>query len=423
MSHAAGRVILSCVALFAAIIPIALAQAPAPPSAGQVTAQIPEGLITRPKEIMAANVGAEVLWNDLLVTRPGGRMRVTLLDTSVLNVGPGASLRVTKHDLRTRETEVTLTYGKMRSRVAKESDPKKFEVKTNTAVLGVVGTDFYTESSLVRTAVVVYEGIVRVRSIDPAIPGETLVHAGESLVIGLGQPPGPARPATAAELNDSLRETEVGTPLPTPSLPALASGQPPTPPPTAPSLAPATRTAAGGGADPWRSAWQIYGQGFSADQVMRQGSQQHRMRMYMRENASRMEMSQQGQQIITIVRFDRGVAWTLMPDQQMYMETSLDPSAQRNVAAAMRDSGAQSETEMLGIEQVGGYQCQKYRYRTTSQGQTYTGTVWTALSLNGFPIKIVDDKSGAVIEYENIRLGPPDASLFEVPPGYRKVTY
>jgi hypothetical protein len=106
----------------------------------------------------------------------------------------------------------------------------------------------------------------------------------------------------------------------------------------------------------------------------------------------------------------------------MYMETSLG-STQRDMTAAMRDPDARTETEMLGIEQVGGYQCQKIRYRTTHQGQTYTGTMWSALALNGFPIKMVHDQTGTVIEYENIRLGPPDASLFELPPGYRKMTY
>jgi len=404
------------------LAPGASALGQAAQSAGEVTAQIPEGLITRPKEITAASVGAEVLWNDLLVTRPNGRLRVTLRDTSVLNVGPGSSFRVVRHDEHTHETQVTLTYGKMRSRVAKESTGEKFEVKTNTAVLGAVGTDFYTESTLMRTAVVVYEGVVRARSIDPAIPGETLVNAGETLVIGLGQPPGPARPATAAELNDSLQETEVGPPLPVPSLPALAGQQPQTQPPPAPTSAPTPSAPASGGGNVWKAGWEVYGQGFSADYVVTQGSERHRMKMYMREGASRMEMSQQGQQFITIVRHDRGVAWTLMPDQQMYMETALG-AAQRDVAASLRDSSATSETEMLGIEQVGQYRCQKIRYRTTTQGQTYTGIVWSALELNGFPVKMLAEQSGTVVEYENIRLGPPDAALFEIPPGYRKMTY
>ncbi len=419
MSHATTRITIACVALFAATIPIALAQGQASQSAGQVTAQIPEGLITRPKEIQAANVGADVLWNDLLVTRPGGRMRVTLLDTSVLNVGPGASLRVTKHDVRTRETEVTLTYGKMRSRVAKESDPKKFEVKTNTAVLGVVGTDFFTESSLLRTAVVVYEGIVRVRSIDPAIAGETLVHAGESLVIGLGQPPGPARPATAAELNDSLRETEVGPALPVPPLPALGSQQPvtqaQTPAPT-PTLATPAPQPTGG--EPAKFSLPP----FSADQITSQGGQvQNRSRIYMHDKLYRMEMEQAGQKSIVIMRYDRQVMWILTPSQNTYMEMALQTG--RSMIEAAQDPNTRMERELLGQEKVGPYTCKKYRVRITSGANTWTGIHWYAPELKDFMVKMLDEGSGFATEYQNISLTPPDPSLFELPPGYRKMTY
>ena len=161
--------------------------------------------------------------------------------------------------------------------------------------------------------------------------------------------------------------------------------------------------------------------------VITTSGQQMRMKTYMRGQDYRMEMNQQGQQIISILRPSRGVMWTLMPDQQMYMEVSLAgmpaAAAQTGFAEAMRDSADRAQTEMLGIEQVGPYRCQKYRYRSSHQGQTFTGLVWSALELNGFPVKIVEEKNGTVVEYQNIRLGPPDPSLFEVPSGYRKMSY
>ena len=415
-----SRSIIVSLALTGLILPGLLALGQAAQSAGEVTAQIPEGLITRPKEIMAASVGAPVLWNDLLVTRPGGRMRVTLRDTSVLNVGPAASLRVTKHDVRTGETEVTLTYGKLRSRVAKESDQQKFEVKTNTAVLGVIGTDFFTEATLIRTAVVVYEGVVRVRSLDPAIPGETLVHAGERLEIGLGQPPGPARPATAAELNDSLQETEVGPPLPVPSLPALGSQQPPaqTPPPPTPSSTPPTSAPQPAGGEPAKFSLPP----FSADQIMSQGGQvQNRSRVYMHGNLYRMEMEQQGQKSIVIMRYDRQVMWILTPSQNTYMEMALQTG--RSMIEAAQDPNTRMERQPLGQEKVGPYNCQKYRVRVTSSGNTWTGIQWTAPELKNFMVKWLDESTNTVIEYQNISLTPPDPGLFELPSGYRKMTY
>jgi outer membrane lipoprotein-sorting protein len=411
--------VLVVLSFLAFLVPGLFALGQVTQSAGEVTAQIPEGLITRPKEIMAASVGVEVLWNDLLVTRPGGRLRVTLRDTSVLNVGPGASLRVTKHDLRTGESEITLTYGKMRSRLAKESDQQKFEVKTNTAVLGVVGTDFFTEATLIRTAVIVYEGVVRVRSLDPSITGETLVHAGEKLEIGLGQPPGPARPASAAELNDSLRETEVGPPLPVPSLPALASGQLPTQiPPPAPSSAPATPAAQPAAGEPGNFSFPP----FSADQIVSQGGQvQSRGRIYMHGKLYRMEMEQAGQKSIAIMRGDRGVMWVLMPAQNTYMEMPLQTG--RSVMEAAQDPNSRMERELLGTEKVGPYSCRKYRVRVTSAGHTWTGIHWLASELNDFPVRMLDEVSNFVTEYQNISLAPPDPAVFELPPGYRKMTY
>jgi hypothetical protein len=268
-----------------------------------------------------------------------------------------------------------------------------------------------------RTAVGVYEGVVRARSIDPAIPGETLVHAGESLVIGLGQPPGPAQPATAAELNDSLRETEVGPPLPAPTLPTVAS-QPPAqapPPPPPPTSAPAPPA---GGGEPAKFSMPP----FSADQIVSQpGGAQYRSRMYMGQNGYRMETDQMGQQSIAIQRYDLQVIWVLMPADKTYMETPVQRQA--SMMDMARDPETQVERQLVGPEPVGAYRCLKYRMRITHRGHTWTGTLWLAPELKDFPVKWVDDATNAVVEFQNIRLGEPDPALFELPAGYRKMTY
>lgn len=399
-------------------------------SAGQVTAAIPEGLIVRPKQLLDTNVGTDVLWNDLIRTI-GGRVRITLQDTSVLNIGSNASVRVIKHNLQTRQTEVTLSYGKMRSRMTQLSGGENFEVKTNTAIVGVIGTDFFSEATLAQTKVIVYEGAVRLRNIDPTIPGETIVQAGQRAVVRVSEPPSPAEPATRQELEESLRDTEVGPPLPAPTLPTQAAqAQPTAPAPqplapplpaTGPGAAPAPvqpSTTPAGRADEWASLWL---RPFSADQIITQGRQRHRAKLHARENAFRMETEAQGQRSIMIMRWDRNLIWTLVPDQQMYIEMPM--MGPRDFAQAARDPNAKPERELLGVEQVGPYHCQKYRVRITSEGQLYTGIYWAALELNGFAVKWLDEKTGTTVEYENIRLDPPDPALFEVPPGYRKMTY
>jgi len=422
--------------------------APQPPEeqrAGAVTAEIPHGQIARMAETLPAEVNAEVFWNDIVQTAERGRVRITLLDTSILNIGPQATFRVVAHDEKTGQSELYLMTGQMRAWVKKGSDKQKFAVKTDAAVIGVIGTDFFVDAKSDETTVVVYEGRVRVRSSDPDVAGETRVNAGEALTVSKGEPPGPARLATLQEMEDSLRDTDVGPPLAAPqilqtrresSAPSAAreSSAPravreslaqPTP-----SEAPAQAAPEATG-DTWKSGWGVYSSGFSADQVMTQGSQRYQMKVYMRENAFRMEMEQQGQRMITIMRPDRNVVWTVLPDQRMYMEFPVGgamggrqmPGQQGGFADVMRESGGDAEIEMLGLEQVSGYRCQKFRFRTRNKGETYTGIVWSALALNGFPVKMMEEKSGAVVEYQNIRIGPPDAALFEVPPGYRKMSF
>ena len=404
------------------------AKPPEAEKAGAVTAELPRGQIARKADTLAAKIGEEIFWNDIVQTSDKGRMRITLLDTTVLNIGPQATFRVVTHNQKTQQSELYLIAGKMRARVKKGSDDKqKFSVKTDSAVLGVIGTDFFVAAASEETTVTVYEGSVRVRSSDPDVAGEQRVNAGQTLTIRKGEPPPPPRPAPLQQLEDSLRDTDVGPALPTP--PAVETARRAAPPASAappPSTAPPAATPAAGG-DTWQTGWQAFGQGFAADMVMTHGGQQMRMKTYMRGQDYRMEMNQQGQQIITILRPSRGMMWTLMPDQQMYMEVPLGAmpgvAAQTGFTDAMRDSGTQAQTEMLGIEQVGQYRCQKFRYRTTHKGETYSGLGWMALELGGFPVKMMDEKSGSTVEYQNIRLGPPDASLFEVPPGYRKMSY
>jgi len=66
-------------------------QPPEEQHAGTVTAEIPRGQIARMAETLPAEVDAEVFWNDIVQTAERGRVRITLLDTSILNIGPLAT--------------------------------------------------------------------------------------------------------------------------------------------------------------------------------------------------------------------------------------------------------------------------------------------------------------------------------------------
>jgi hypothetical protein len=410
---------------------------PKEPQAGKVTAEIPKGQIDRQAQMIPVAVGADVYWNDIVHTGEKGRARITLLDTSILNIGPQAIFRVVVHDEKTQQSEIFLIAGKARVQVKKTDPKQKFTLKTDAAVIGVIGTDFFVDAKGEETTVTCFDGIVRVRSSDPDVSGDRRLSAGDTLTIRRNQPLTAIRPATAEELENSLKDTDVGPALPTPAIiearrkaPAAAPPAASTPPAAASTPAAAhaaaTRAPAAGGGDAWKGGWEVYAKGFAADMVTTAGGRTFRMRMYAHGNAMRTEMAEQGQRMVTIMRPDRNVAWTLMVDQQMYMEvplTGMPAEARGDWVKAMTDPTVKNETELVGAEQVGEYACQKYRYRTTVKGQTYSGMVWLAPTLGNFPVKTTNDQAGSVTEYQNIKLGPPDAALFDLPPGYRKMAY
>jgi len=167
---------------------------------------------------------------------------------------------------------------------------------------------------------------------------------------------------------------------------------------------------------------QLFSKPFSADQVTTTREKTKTAKVYATETAMRAEGVEDGKKYVTILRYDRKVMWSLMPDDKMYFEMPIPAGAQ--VAAGMKEmmKGVQVKHEPLGSEQVGGYHCDKSRMTVTWQGVTGTTIEWAAKELNGFVVKKQDVESGEITEYKNIRLGPQDPSLFELPAGYKKMS-
>jgi hypothetical protein len=158
---------------------------------------------------------------------------------------------------------------------------------------------------------------------------------------------------------------------------------------------------------------------FSADEVTVTGKQRKAAKVYASETAMRMDgEDNKGKKVTTIMRFDRKVMWSLVPDQKMYIEL---PWTNQSEWAAMAQ-GAQVQKELLGAESVGSYACEKVRIRVTLEGHEYTSIQWEAKELDGFVVKAQDEKGHWSREYSNVRLGPQDASLFEIPAGYQKMS-
>ena len=160
---------------------------------------------------------------------------------------------------------------------------------------------------------------------------------------------------------------------------------------------------------------------FTADMTMsgKMGSQQGKI--YAGENAFRTEVTMPGgMSTATIVRYDKKVVWMLMPGNR-YMEMPLGERA--GMTGALRDKTAKVDKQDLGPEKVGAYDCEKYRVHTVTSNYDGTGLVWIGKGGDSdrFLIKTEDEKTGATMEYSNIKVGQPDASVFEIPAGYQKM--
>ncbi len=159
---------------------------------------------------------------------------------------------------------------------------------------------------------------------------------------------------------------------------------------------------------------------FSADQVQITGKRTKTGKVYSDGKAVRVEaLDAKGQQSITILRPDQKAVWVLTPASKTYMDMGGIGSASMDLAASAKD--AKIQREPLGSEQVGEYHCDKYRVQTTWEGHTYISLEWDARELDGFPVKQADEKGGWSKEYQNVKLGPQDPSLFEIPSDYKKI--
>ena len=183
--------IRSCVcALLFLAVGTALPASPPPqttqqPAAGKITTLIPTASVLREKKTLEAKKDMQVFWQDTVKTDRGGRARLRLEDGSILNVGSQASLVVTKHDPGKQQTDLELIYGKVRADVTKIATPDgHFEIRTKVAVCGVVGTEEYLETTdLATTVIALGGGQVSVSSIDPRLPGATLLSPGEAVTV------------------------------------------------------------------------------------------------------------------------------------------------------------------------------------------------------------------------------------------------
>jgi len=178
--------------------------------AGEVSRFIPAANIARSGKTIPAAAKTAVNWQDLVNTQVNARVRIALDDGSVLKEGLDSSLKVVRHDAGAQQTELKLTYGKLRTQAQKIAKPDgKFEVRTPAGVAGAVGTDFFVEYANHAMNVIVFEGLVKVCDLGGAC---VMAKAGQVTGVRGGDHSGPTPPhqATLEQLVDSSNDTIAG---------------------------------------------------------------------------------------------------------------------------------------------------------------------------------------------------------------------
>lgn len=128
--------------------------------------------------------------------------------------------------------------------------------------------------------------------------------------------------------------------------------------------------------------------------------------------------------MVTIIRLDRKVVWTLMPGGR-YLE--LPNTAGPGPSSLTKPIAARDKLERVaaGVENVNGYTCDVFQYLDRER-RTVVLTEWKAREL-GHVIKteLIDPETPGgrqkfVTEYRNIKREPQPDALFELPPGAEK---
>jgi mannose-6-phosphate isomerase-like protein (cupin superfamily) len=157
-------------------------------TAGKVVTVLPTGSVERQgAAAIPLHVLEPVYWQDLVRTEGNGRVKIELTGGTVLSVGARSQLRIVKHDTASDQTELELTAGSVRGQVVKLTKPgSSFQIKTQTAVIGVVGTDVIVISTPNSTTVICLDGTVTVTS---AAGGSVTLQPGQSTTVPAGGAP------------------------------------------------------------------------------------------------------------------------------------------------------------------------------------------------------------------------------------------
>ena len=163
------------------------------------------------------------------------------------------------------------------------------------------------------------------------------------------------------------------------------------------------------------------GNHFSADMIVLEGRDTVINKLYVGDGAYRMEQGDGDRAVFVIAYAKSGSTFVFRPSMKQYMQiSSQDPvSLMNDPFQSCTYITSMAEELFDGTDTVAGHACDKYLYQKDGQDLM---TKWVSERF-AQPLKIVVHVSpGKSMELADINEGPQDASLFEIPDGYEKIT-
>lgn len=188
-----------------------LAHAQAPMPIGRVAALEGDvmGRHTGSSAAERLSVQSPVYQDDLIQTLAASKVKLVLVDGTMLTLGPESALRLTEYvytpQSSSQKSVVQVFFGAFRAVVQKVFPGGIVEVHTSNAVAAVRGTDWMARVGTDATAVVVLEGMVSVRQARPDVAAAVVLTAGMGTDVLADQAPTPPKQWGAPRI-EALRQ-------------------------------------------------------------------------------------------------------------------------------------------------------------------------------------------------------------------------
>jgi hypothetical protein len=139
-------------------------------------------------------------------------------------------------------------------------------------------------------------------------------------------------------------------------------------------------------------------------------------KIYFQPDRWRVEMASPEGPKVSINRLDKAVTWVLLPNQS-YVEMPLRIDQIPRVAPKIEGEVSRKK---LGVETLGGRKTEKFEVIVTAGSLQEVIYQWVAPDIK-FAMKTASADGQWESLYNFVQVGPQQAQLFELPPGYTKI--